>query len=167
MAIITLQSLADWTRLDVEDLVDDNLALKVIDQASFLVNEAAGRLSAPWSLDSADPELLPPQKAIIIAEQLAFRVYSNPTVLERRSVGPLAESFADAVLTGMALRPDEIEALNALSPNPKSTGPSVWVQPITGAPAASQSNIVPYEVAYSTQPRSAIVYPMGYPGDPL
>jgi len=159
MAIITFADIAPWVKKTVEQLQADPLAQKVIDRASLLVNDAAGQ---NWTLDyGGDEARKPPEIAVQIAEALAARVFSNPRVVQQRSVGPMSERLADVVLTGMTLREDEIERLAEFRPaETEDKGNAVWISS-TMAPDEVEDYIIPYEDAY-TGVRSTLIYPMGY-----
>lgn len=160
MAIITLADLSPWVQRTVEELEADPLAQKVIERASLLVNDAARQ---KWNL--TDPENLPPGIATSIAEALAARTYSNPRVVQSRATGPMSERLADVVLTGMALREDEIARLAEFrDDHDASGGASVWVQ--TTIPIEEdEPYIVPYEDAYSGVHSWLVPHSHGYPGD--
>lgn len=160
MAIITTADLAPWVRPSKEELDEDPLAQAVIDRASLLVNDAARQ---HWTL--GDPQNKPPEVAVMIAEQVAARTFSNPRVVQSRSTGPMSERLADIVLTGMSLRPDEIDRLSEYRQDGGGQGAQVWVQPTLDG-STDVYPTVDYVDAY-TGVNSSIRYPMGYPGDDL
>lgn len=127
MAIITTEDLAPWTKFSQAELDDHPLAKSVMWQVSAMVNAAAKR---EWDIDSEDPQKHPPDEARVIAIQLAARTFSNPRMVQARTAGPINERLAEEVITGMAFRPHEIEALQALRPSDKSGG--LWIQPLQG-----------------------------------
>lgn len=161
MALITFHDLAPWVQFTVAELEQDPLASKVIDRASLLVNDAARQ---QWDIE--DPDNQPPGVAASIAEALAARTFSNPRVVQQRATGPMSERLADVVLTGMALREDEIERLAEYRDDHQaSEGARVWVQE-TIPPEVEETYAVPYEMAYNVGVHSWLVpYSHGYPGD--
>jgi|SRR5690606_29285473 len=159
--IITTTELAPWVRPSKEQLDEHPLAQAVLAQASLLVNEAVWRAKEEsyWDLTTRPA----PQAAKDIAVQLSARVFSNPRVVQQRSTGPMSERIADVVLTGMALRPDEVERLRDLYAT-QSKGNGLWIlrtMPDTGPKAPPLS---PYVVAYQDHPASILETPWEYHG---
>lgn len=146
MAIITLADVAPWVQSTTEELEADPLAPKVLQAASNLVNETVwgvGGQENYWSL----PDRPAPTTATDIAEQLFGRNYSNPDGLQSETTGPMTERRAEFMLTGMALRPEEIERLHALRPGSEA-GNGFWILSLhdTDTPAAPE--VVDYVDAY-------------------
>lgn len=120
--LITTAQLAPWVKPTEAELDEHPLAQSILWQATVLINDAAQQ---DWSIEDDDKR--PPEIAQSIAIQLCARVFNNPKVLQMRSTGPMNERYANEVLTGMALRPHEIESLMALRPSGKG---GLWVQPL-------------------------------------
>jgi len=156
MPIITTADVAPWMQSTAEELDDDPLALKVIERVSQLVNEKT------WGVQPDDTlnywtEATAPQRARSIAEQVFARVYDNPRVLQREGVGPISETRADIVLTGLELRPSELEALLELRTETGGTG-GFWILSLADVDRARPSQVVPYIEAYQPRPGQ----PMGH-----
>lgn len=135
--IITGADLAPWVGRTAGELDMHPFALAVMGQASNLVRGAAKQLT--WG-EVVDGVLVPvPARAKDIAVQVAARVFTNPRMLERRGSGPITETFAQEMLTGMALRPVEQEELYSLraskgglwtiSTSQERTEGSSWTRP--------------------------------------
>ena len=109
---------------------DDEYALMMIGLASNAVREAARQ--AGWVVETDEGDLpgvgqaLAPQTARDIALLVAGRAYTNPKNLERRTAGPISETFRDSGVFGVGLTEDERNRLNDVSGR---TG-GIWVQPI-------------------------------------
>lgn len=154
MAIITTADVAPWVESTADELDDDPLALKAIDRVSQLVNETAwgvGNDSDFWAVDTA------PERAKSIAEQVFARVFTNPKVLQSETTGPLSERRADIVLTGLELRPSEIEAIRELVAEAGGTG-GFWILSLADTDTVRAAQVVPYIEAYQPRPGE----PMGW-----
>ncbi|HLU28504.1 MAG TPA: hypothetical protein VKZ65_08705, partial [Glycomyces sp.] len=149
MPLITTADVAPWVQSTAEELDDDPLALKVIDRVSDLINTRTwgtrpGDELNYWTLETAPP------RAKAIAEQVFARVYTNPLTLSRETTGPLGESRADIVLTGLELRPNELEDLLGLRVD-APTGNGFWILSLADTDTVKAPDVVPYIEAY--QPR--------------
>lgn len=159
MAIITTEDLAPWVRPSKEELDEHPFAQAVLAQASRLVNEAVWRAKEEsyWNLTTR----LAPQAAKDIAVQLSARVFSNPRVVQQRSTGPMSERIADVVLTGMALRPDEVERLRDLYATTRQGG-GLWVLRTAPDTGPTPPPVTPHIVAYQDHPPSLLRTPWEY-----
>lgn len=110
---------------------DDAYTQMVISQASNAVRDAA-RQPGWVRLEDAGDELGPGQSEVAptaqdIVAQLAMRVWTNPRNLERRTSGPVSETFRDSGVYGLELTAAEAERLKGLRPG---GGGGLWVQPL-------------------------------------
>lgn len=158
---ITTTDVAPWVQADAADLDDDPLALKTLDRACLLVNETAWGTEDPtlyWeTYDKPAPETI---KAI--AEQVFARVYQNPKTLAAETTGPLTDRYAEAVLTGMELRPSEIERIHKLVAGVGTGGRLFLLNMSTSDEVAVDDTTVPYVDAYSPHPAGVTYFPINY-----
>lgn len=111
MAVITPRDIAMLLYQDAMAIdADDEACLWLIDQVVALVIPKAGE--SVGELSTIPPEKRPTIQRITLA--VAARVWANPLMVQRRAVGPLSKSWFESNVTGIALRPDEIEELIGL-----------------------------------------------------
>lgn len=146
--LLTLETLAVLSQLDLEDVEEDPLAQLTIDRATVVVHHHARRFTSDVQWDVTDPERHPPQIIATVAESLAQRTYNNPFVLETRRVGPLTDTFVHDVLTGMALTPEEQQLVAQFAPDAEENeGGRLWAAPLYGR-EGERVELIPYERAY-------------------
>lgn len=126
--LVPVKALATLLRITIDS--QDPYALMVLTQASNTVRSAARepgwvRVDAEGDLGPGQSEV--PSEAQDITVWLAMRAYNNPRNLERRTAGPISESFRDTGVYGLELTPDERSRLARLGSS-GSTG--FWVQPL-------------------------------------
>lgn len=156
MPIITTADVAPWVSSTEAELDADPLALKALERVSQLVNEKTWGVR-PGDLENYWTEATAPQRAKSIAEQVFARVYTNPLVLQRETVGPIGETRAEIVLTGLELRPSEVEALLELRTEDGGTS-GFWILSLADTDRVRPSQYVPYIEAYQPRPGQ----PMGW-----
>lgn len=121
--------------------LDDEYARLIANQASNAVRDFAERqlwISADDGDDITGLELAP-HTARDIALQVAFRAWTNPKNLERRTSGPISETFGNGAW-GLELTEDEKGRLGKLR---AGGARGLWVQPITRVSPPSYPILVP------------------------
>lgn len=120
MALITPRDIALFLYHDAEAIEeDDEACLYVIQRVDELVLS-----KTIYGEESAVPaEHLGVVRRISLS--LGCRVWSNPELLARKAIGPLSRAWIDGLVTGLVLRPDELEELVALGAEPSPTG-GLW-----------------------------------------
>lgn len=116
-------------RVDDRIPADDPYATMILSQASNTVRAAARRPGWVRLTDGTLPgpgQIEAPQDAQDITAHVAARAYSNPRNLERRTAGPVSETFRDNGVVGLGLTEDEKGRLALLGP----TSGGFWVQPL-------------------------------------
>jgi hypothetical protein len=156
MAIITLAQVAPWVQSTTEELEEDPLAPVLAARVSLLVNEAVwgvGKTEQFWMTPEAVPET-----AKMIAEQVFARVYQNPkTLVAEGSTGPLGgDRYSEIVLTGLALRPDEVERLHKLRPSGDDGG--LWILSLHDTDREKSTDTVQYVDAYGEMTVPGVTY---------
>ena len=90
---------------DVGDLTDDPYTDVITESASQIVRDTARRPS--WGVDPlGEGEVSAPPRARIIALWLAKRAWLNTGNLQRRTAGPISDTFFDTGIRGLGLEPD-------------------------------------------------------------
>lgn len=124
--------------LRVTQNADDAYAKLIISQASNAVRhagvkagiaEAAGWVTATEPDEPGTGQVQRPDVARDVALWVASRAYVNPKNLERRTSGPISETFRDSGVYGVELTDDERDRIGTLA-GTSSTG-GLWVQPIS------------------------------------
>lgn len=107
----------------------DPYAVLMVNQASTRVREAG--LEA-WTIDNPLPEggVAAPQGARDVALWVAYRAYTNPKNLSRRSVGPISDAFQDSGVFGVDLTPAELARLEKLANAGSGRSGGLWIQPL-------------------------------------
>lgn len=125
---------------------DDPYALMILAQASNRVREAAKQPGwVVWDGDGLPPtepgagQTWAPETAKEITLWVAYRAFTNPKNLERRTSGPISETFRNGV-GGLELTADEEKRLNALT---GSSTNGLWSLPMTGGQQEERMLTVP------------------------
>ena len=106
-------------------------ARMILAQASERVRIAAKQPG--WIAQGETPSLgqsVVPQVAEDIVLWVAKRAYTDPGNLQRRTSGPVSETFFENGVRGLELSESELAALGGMAPGGRSTG--LWVQPVGG-----------------------------------
>lgn len=156
MPIITTADVAPWVQSTEAELDADPLALKALERVSLLVNEKTWGVR-PDDVANYWTQATAPSRAKSIAEQVFARVYTNPLVLQREGVGPISETRAEIVLTGLELRPSELVDLLELRDDVGDSS-GFWILSLADTDTKRASQYVPYIEAYQPRPGQ----PMGF-----
>lgn len=111
----------------------DEYATMMLEQASRAVRFEARPGSLAWVLENPDTDagqILVPDEAQDITLWVAFRAFTNPRNLERRTAGPVSETFRDTGIYGLALTDDEKERLAELTTGDSGHSRRLWTQPV-------------------------------------
>lgn len=123
-----LETLLKQTRPDLDDLSDDAYTALMIEGASGVVRDAG---DPNWVLGNVTgAEVAIPTRGKFIALYLAKRAWEDTGNLQRRTAGPLSETFFTEGVRGLELTPDEQAWLDGKSPNGGSAG--TWMLRIQG-----------------------------------
>jgi len=102
--LLTRERLSGWAQ--ERPLLDPDFADIVLDAVTTLVRQHG---SPSWVAETA------PKRALDIAYFVARNYYKNPDLLRSETTGPITETRAEAVLTGITLSETEIAELQALA----------------------------------------------------
>lgn len=123
-----------------EELPDnDPYATLILEQASDAVRDAAKQPTWAYTPEGDTPpeDSTPvPRSAAHIAAWLAYRVYTNPQNLQRKTTGPISHTFFDTGLVGMELTKAERDTLEDLRPDATSSS-GLWIQPLNAGDTVS------------------------------
>jgi hypothetical protein len=129
-------------KLTVPD--DDPYALMMLAQASNAVRDEARQQSWVRKVEPTDVlatgQVEAPETAQDITLWVAYRAYTNPGNLARRTTGPLSETWFENGVYGLELTDDEKRRLGKLT---GSTGGGIWAQPISVATPENEKVYVP------------------------
>lgn len=139
-SLVPVAVLRTLLKKTVEELPDDDAyATLILEQASDVVRDKANQPT--WTY-TAPPDTTPegevavPRSAAHIAAWLAFRVYTNPQNLQRKTSGPISKTFFDTGLVGLELTQSERDTLEDLRPDADSSS-GLWIQPLNGGATVS------------------------------
>jgi hypothetical protein len=114
----------------------DPYAILMIELASNAVRDAADQPG--WVIGTpGQNQTEAPQAARDVALMVAVRIFTNPRNLERRTAGPLSETFRDIGVYGVDLTDGEKERLEPHISDSRRGSNGLWVQP-TGAKLVPQ-----------------------------
>lgn len=126
--LISVEELARLLRITIPS--QDSYARMIIEQASNRVREVASQPGWVRVDEGSTPgvgQTLAPATAHDVTLWISQRAYTNPKNLERRTSGPVSETFRDSGVYGIEPTDDERSRLVKLSP---SGGSGLWVQPL-------------------------------------
>lgn len=139
-SLVTVAVLRVLLKKTTEELPDsDPYATLILEQASDAVRDAARQPLWTYTAPPAptpEGEIAVPRSAAHIAAWLAFRVYTNPQNLQRKTTGPISHTFFDTGLVGMELTDSERDTLEDLRPNSDESS-GLWIQPINAGDTVS------------------------------
>lgn len=163
MATITPRELSLLVYQDEDSIEpDDVAALFLIQRVEELVLPKAGL--APG--DAIPTTSLATIQRVVL--NVAARTWVNPQLLQRRAVGPISRGWFVEHVTGLNLRPGEIEELAELNTGDGGPFGSLWVVETTRERPRPQQTYVPYHVTGSlanTVDRGDR-FPLYAPGEP-
>lgn len=114
-----LTELIKRERPDVGDLTDDPYTDIITESASQIVRDTAGRSS--WGVDPlGEGETAAPPRARITALWLAKRAWLDTGNLQRRTAGPISDTFFESGVRGLDLTDAEREWLEGQRPGGNS-----------------------------------------------
>ena len=135
--MIDLISVAELGKiLKIELANSDPYARMIITQASNAVRDETGQTGWVGS-DPGPGQTVAPTAAHDVTLWVAARAFTNPRNLERRTAGPISETFRDTGLFGVELTENEKARLVPHSSDDKVSSNGLWVQP-TGRSSAPQ-----------------------------
>lgn len=125
--LVSVRDLGYALRLPLDS--DDPYTLLMIGQASNAVRDFTGHQEWVGSEPGVNEEVAP-ATARDVALWVALRAHRNPLNLERRTAGPISETFRDSGVFGAELTAaEEARLRNAELVSRGSTG-GLWVQPV-------------------------------------
>jgi hypothetical protein len=114
-----LAELIKRERPDVGDLTDDPYTDIITESASQIVRDTAGR--PHWGVDPLEgEEVAAPPRARIIALWLAKRAWLDTGNLQRRTAGPISDTFFENGIRGLNLEAAELDWLESQRPGGNS-----------------------------------------------
>lgn len=128
--LTTVEKLRTMLKMPAMDDADP-YALLIIEAASQAVRDYARQLG--WvTRESGDTlgtgQVDAPETAQQITLWLAIRAYTNPTNLQRRTAGPISDTYFENGVYGLELTEDEKSRLGDLRTD---GGGGLWVQPLS------------------------------------
>lgn len=147
--IIAQRDLEVWARQEIAP-EDMDFARAVISAASLVVTEACGH--PEWDRTTA------PERAKLIASQVARRAFLNPDATVREQVGPLGTSTVEDFARTLELTPAEAAACAGMNDVAPGEGGELFFINLGGAVVAQDTTIyVPDE--------SGTLFPWAETGD--
>lgn len=131
-------------------IYQDADSIEAADEAALFLLDEVDRLVLPRAGIAVGDTIPVAKEATVrrICMSVAARVWTNPQMLQRRSVGPLSRSWFESLVTGLGLRPDELEELAGLVPSTSTHG-GLWTIPTATRHSPPPTVMVPYLVAGS------------------
>lgn len=118
-SLVKLDELEVLLKLPPNTLVDDKYTDLMMRAASNLVRETANQ--PHWELVVAGPDdVLAPTRAGFIALYLAKRAWQDTGNLQRRTAGPISQTFSEDEVRGLELTDAEREELEGRRPGGSS-----------------------------------------------
>lgn len=114
--LLTPERLSGWAQ--ERPLLDPEFADIVLDAVTTLIRQHG---NATWTAATA------PKRALDIGYFVSRNYYVNPSLLRSETTGPITETRAEAVLTGISLSETEIAELQALAGGGTgATADTIW-----------------------------------------
>lgn len=146
--LITARELEILLRRPEGSLANDEYTRIIIDAATGIVRDAAGRQDWAWpDVDIALGERLAPSRARTITLWLAKRAWEDRGNLQRRTAGPISETYFENGPAGLELTPSELEYLQGQALGGRRSG--LWVQGVGAGGRASDDIYLPGDRPYS------------------
>lgn len=165
MPTITPRELSLLVYQDADSIeATDEAALFLIERVEQLVLPKAGL--APNELLADIPIKIRYDVQRIVLNVCA-RTWVNPQLLQRRAVGPLSRSWFESNVTGLSLRPGEVEELAGFIPDSSEFG-DLWVIETTRQRETPGNTYVRYKVdgALANTIEHGDPFPLYAPGEP-
>lgn len=115
---------------ELED--SDPYAEMMLEQATRAVRFEGKPISLLWAIEpDADlDQIIVPEDVVDIVLWVAARAYTNPRNLERRTAGPVSETFRDTGIYGLELTEQEKQRVADLAVGDSSHSRGLWTQPV-------------------------------------
>jgi hypothetical protein len=110
----------------------DPYAQMMLDQATRAVRFEGKPASLYWSLEPDEDldQVEVPEDVVDIVLWVAARAFLNPRNLERRTAGPVSETFRDVGIYGLELTDQEKQRVADLAAGDNSHSRGLWTQPV-------------------------------------
>ena len=144
--LITVRELEILLRKPEGSLKDDAYTALIIDAASGIVRDAASRQEWAWP-EAAEGETLAPTRARTTALWLAKRAWEHKGNLQRRTAGPISDTYFENGPAALELTDVEREYLEGQRPGGRRSG--LWVQGVGGGGRAVEDIYLPGDRPFS------------------